>query len=140
MCTPDYLAQHPEIASLEGVRNSVLLNLSQHGRSQVAEHVDWSVWLAIHRLDLEDRPQHGAYHFNANDYKLLIQMVLGNQDVALGFDYLVRPLIEKAMLTRSVARELELKDTRHYFACRDDKACDSALQCFRAWQLAQTTG
>ncbi|WP_308920705.1 LysR substrate-binding domain-containing protein [Janthinobacterium sp. J1-1] len=137
VCTPRYLEQHPEIGSLEGLRNGVLLNLSPYGRSQVAEHVDWSVWLAVHRLDMADGLQHGAHYFNANDYNLLIQMTLNNQGVALGFDHLVSPLIAQGQLTRPLAQELVLEDTHHYLAYREDKADDRALQRFRSWFFAQ---
>lgn len=137
VCTPAYLAQHPEIRSLEGLRDGVLLNLSPYGRSQVAEHVDWSVWLAIHHLDIEDRLRTGAHYFNANDYNLLVQMVLNNQGVALGFDHLVSPLIERGLLTRPVEQELVLEETRHYFAYREEKADDSALKRFRNWFFTQ---
>jgi len=138
VCTPAYLDAHPEIRSLEGLRSGVLLNLSPYGRSQVAEHVDWGVWLAIHRLDIDDRPGNGAHYFNANDYNLLVQMVLGDQGVALGFDHLVRPLVERGRLVRPVEHELVLEDTRHYFAYREDKAGDSALSRFRGWFLDQS--
>ncbi|MBD8528932.1 MULTISPECIES: LysR family transcriptional regulator [unclassified Massilia] len=138
VCTPAYLDAHPEIRSLEGLSNGVLLNLSPYGRSQVAEHVDWGVWLAIHRLDMEDRPHNGAHYFNANDYNLLIQMVLNDQGVALGFDHLVSPLIDKGQLTRPVGQELVLEETRHYFAYREEKADDSALGRFRSWFLGQS--
>ena len=136
VCTPSYLEEHPEIRSLDGLRNGVLLNLSPYGRSQVAEHVDWSGWLASHRFELEDRLTR-AHYFNANDYNLLIQMVLNNQGVALGFDHLVMPLIDKGLLTRPLAQELVLEETRHYFAYREDRADDSALGRFRSWFLAQ---
>lgn len=138
VCTPAYLAAHPDLRTLEGLRNGVLLNLSPYGRSQVAEHVDWAVWLAIHRLDIEERPQHGAHYFNANDYNLLIQMVLSDQGVALGFDQLVSPLIEKGLLTRPVEQELVLEDTHHYFAYREDKTEDNAMQRFRRWFFEQS--
>jgi LysR family glycine cleavage system transcriptional activator len=140
VCTPTYLAAHPEIGNLEGIRDGVLLNLTPYGRSQLAEHVDWGVWLAIHRLDIEDRLQRGAHFFNANDYNLLVQMVLNDQGVALGFDHLVAPLIDKGQLTRPVEQELVLEETRHYFAYREDKADDDALGRFRSWFLAQDTG
>lgn len=138
VCTPGYLAAHPEIRSLEGLRDGVLLNLSPYGRSQVAEHVDWSVWLAIHHLDIEDRLKHGAHYFNANDYNLLVQMVLGDQGVALGFDHLVAPLVGKGLLVRPVEQELVLEETRHYFAYREDKADDGALARFRDWFFGQS--
>lgn len=138
ICTPNYLKAHPEIRSLEGLRNGVLLNLSPYGRSQLAEHVDWGVWLAIHRLDIEERLKNGAHYFNANDYNLLIQMVLNDQGLALGWDHLVSPLIEKGLLIKPVEQEVVLEDTRHYFAYREDKANDDALNRFRNWFIDQS--
>ncbi len=137
VCTPGYLQAHPEIQTLEGLRHGVLLNLSPYGRSQVAEHVDWSVWLAIYRLDLDDRQKNGAHFFNANDYNLLIQMVLNGQGVALGFNQLVSHLVDQNLLVRPVPEELVLEESRHYLAYREDKASDSALSRFRSWFFAQ---
>lgn len=137
VCTPSYLSNHPEILDLEGLGNGVLLDLSPYGRAQVAEHVDWGVWLAIHRLDVEERLKRGAHSFNANDYNLLIQMVLNDQGVALGFDHLVAPLVESGRLVKPVEAELVLEETRHYFAYREDAADDDALARFRAWFLEQ---
>lgn len=137
VCTPGYLEAHPEVRTLEGIRDGVLLNLSPYGRSQVAEHVDWGVWLAIHHLDIEDRPPTSAHYFNVNDYGLLIQMVLNDQGVALGWNHLVAPLIEQGRLVRPVAQEMVLEETRHYLAYREDKAEDEALIRFRDWFLAQ---
>jgi len=138
VCTPRYLAEHPEVASIEGLQGSVLLNLSPYGRSQVAEHVDWGVCLASHHLDLDGRARNGAHWFNANDYNLLIQMVLGDQGIALGFDHLVAPLIDAGRLVRPVAQELVLEQTRHYLAYREDRADDSAMERFRAWFAEQS--
>jgi DNA-binding transcriptional LysR family regulator len=70
---------------------------------------------------------------NANDYSLLVQTMLNNQGVALGFDHLVGPLVEQGQLSRPVEQELVLEETRHYFAYRGDKADDSALNRFRSW-------
>ncbi|WP_348693129.1 LysR substrate-binding domain-containing protein [Duganella fentianensis] len=137
VCTPAYLAAHPQIGTLEGLRDAVLLNLSPHGRAQVAEHVDWSVWLAIHHLDLEQRMKTGAHFFNANDYNLLVQLVLNGQGVALGFHHLVAPLIASGLLTKPIEQELVLEDTRHYLAYRADKTEDDACVRFRNWFMAQ---
>ncbi|TDX22854.1 LysR family transcriptional regulator [Modicisalibacter xianhensis] len=137
ICTPAYLDAHPEISTLNGLRQAVLLNLSPYGRSQVAEHVDWGVWLAIHHLDHKNRSQDGFHYFNANDYNMLIQMVLNSQGVALGWDHLVKPLIEAGRLVRPVQEEVILEETRHYLSYREDKADDETVNLFREWFLAQ---
>lgn len=138
VCTPAYLEAHPEIRTLEGLRDGVLLNLSPYGRSQVAEHVDWGVWLGIHHLDIEDRSRDSLHYFNANDYNMLIQMVLNDQGVALGWDHLVGPLVEQGRLVRPVEQEVVLEETRHYLAYREDKADDEALSRFRDWFMRQS--
>lgn len=137
VCTPGYLAAHPEVTTLEGIRDGVLLNLSPYGRSQVAEHVDWGVWLAIHHVDIEQRTRTSAHYFNVNDYHLLIQMALNDQGVALGWDHLVAPLVQARRLVRPVEQEMVLEETRHYLAYREDKEDDDALARFRNWFLAQ---
>lgn len=137
VCTPSYLEAHPEARTLEGLRDGVLLNLIPYGRSQVSEHVDWGVWLAIHNLDIENRSREGAHFFNANDYNLLIQMVLNDQGVALGWDHLVGQLVEQGCLVRPVEQEVVLEETRHYLAYREDKADDEALRRFRDWFVSQ---
>ncbi|MDM0108770.1 LysR substrate-binding domain-containing protein [Variovorax sp. J22R24] len=90
-----------------------------------------------HRLGIGDRPN-GAHHFNANDYNLLIQMVLSDQGVALGWDHLVSPLVQRGQLVRPVEQEVVLEETRHYLAFREDKADDDALRRFRSWFLEQS--
>lgn len=137
VCTPGYLEAHPEIQTLKGLRDGVLLNLSPYGRSQLAEHVDWWVWLAINRVDMEDRLRRGPHYFNANDYNFLIQMVLSDQGVALGWNHLVEPLIERGLLVRPVEEEVVLDESRHYLACREDKVEDCAIVRFREWFMDQ---
>lgn len=137
VCTRAYLDARPEIQTLEGIRDGVLLNLSPYGRSQVAEHVDWSVWLAIHQLDLEDRASTGSHYFSVNDYHLLIQMALNHQGVALGWDHLVGHLVAEGRLVRPVEQEMVLEETRHYLACRESKTAEQALNRFRDWLISQ---
>lgn len=140
VCTPSYLEAHPEIRTLEGLRDGVLLNLSPYGRSQVAEHIDWGVWLAIHRLDIEERSKDGAHFFNANDYNLLIQMVLNDQGVALGWHHLIAPLIERGRLVRPVVQDVVLEETHHYLAHREELSDDGTFLRFQEWFLGECEG
>ncbi|WP_434155732.1 LysR family transcriptional regulator [Pseudomonas sp. JZ134] len=137
VCSPYFLEQHPEIRTLEGVRNSALLNLSPYGRSQVAEHVDWGVWLAFQGVDIDDRPKNSPHPFNANDYNLLISMVLTHQGIALGWNHLVAPLLEKGVLVRPIAEQVVLRNSWHYLACREGRDNDDALKRFCKWALAK---
>lgn len=132
ICTPEYLTTHPEVGTLEGLRDAVLLNLGSYGRSQLAEHVDWRIWLSMHRIDFDRRAYENTHTFDANDYNMLIQMVLGHQGVALGWGHLVSHLIEQQRLTRPVDQELALEGTRHYLAWRDD-AEDRPLELLCRW-------
>ncbi|SDR23828.1 DNA-binding transcriptional regulator, LysR family [Pseudomonas grimontii] len=133
VCTPQYLEQHPELQSIQDLRDGALLNLSPFGRSQVAEHVDWNVWFAHHDIDLKARPSHAPHFFNANDYNVLIQLALAHQGVALGWHYLVAPLIEKGLLIRPVKEKLVHRETLHYLNSNEDKARDPSCCKLRDW-------
>lgn len=137
VCTPQYLAAHPELRSLEELRDAALLNLSPFGRSQVAEHVDWNLWLACNNIDLKARASDAPHFFNANDYNLLIQLALSHQGVALGWHYLVAPLLEKGLLVRPVEEQLVHQDTLHYLNFNEEKARDPSSCTLRDWLLQQ---
>lgn len=136
VCTPQYLEQHPELQTLEGIRDAALLNLSPFGRSQIAEHVDWSVWLAYQNIDLASRASE-ALHFNSNDYSLLMQLTLSHQGVALGWDYLVADYVEKGLLVRPVEAQLVHRDTLHYLNFNDARHQDPGCCLLRDWIAAQ---
>jgi len=137
VCTPSYLEAHPELNTLQGLREGVLLNLSPYGRSQVAEHVNWETWLAIHKVDIEGHPRDSMHTFNANDYNMLVQMALNDQGVVLGWDHLVGHLVKSGRLVRPVEKELILEGTRHHLAYREDKEDDETLSLFNHWLLSQ---
>lgn len=137
ICTPRYLRNHPEVASLDTMRDGTLLNLTPYGRSQVAEHVDWSVWLSMHGMSLDQRPADAPHVFNANDYNLLIEMVLSDQGVALGWGHLVEHLLRQGRLVRPVREQIVLNDTHHYLLYREECENDEAFERFKRWFTGQ---
>lgn len=139
VCTPAFLEQHPEIATLEGLRDSVLLDLSPIGRAGVAEHVDWGVWLAFQNIDIDERPKDSPPLFHANDYNLIVSMVLTGQGIALGWNQLVGSLVEKGILVRPVEQQVTLRNSLHYLACREDTDYDDACRRVRDWVLSKFT-
>ncbi len=137
VCTPQYLAAHPDLSTLRGLRDGVLLNLSPYGRSQVAEHVDWGIWLALNGIDMNERSSGSPHLLNANDYNLIITMVLTHQGVALGWNHLVANLVESGTLIRPVAQELVLTESQHYMTIRQDRENYEACCRLRDWILSQ---
>lgn len=137
VCTPQYLKLHPQVRTLEGLRDSALLNLGPYGRSQVAEHVDWGLWLAFHDIDFKDRTDNAGHFFSANDYNTLIQLALNHQGVVLGWHYLVAPLVEQGLLVRPVKQQMVQGDTQHYLSLRLDKEDDPGCRQLHDWLLEQ---
>ncbi|MFT2110644.1 LysR family transcriptional regulator [Marinomonas sp. 2405UD68-3] len=135
VCSPLYLKQNPDIATLEGLTNATLLNLTPYGRSQVAEHVDWEVWLDSQAGGGEIRLNRDRHLFNANDYTMLIQMVLNHQGVSLGWNHLVVPMIKQGWLVRVGEVESVYKEKLHYLTYSESKQEHEAFCVFKKWFL-----
>lgn len=136
VCSPEYLAEHPEISNLDGLRKATLLNLSPYGRSQIAEHLDWDVWFSAQGAELGSGTGDG-HLFNANDYNMLITMVLNNQGVCLGWNQLVEPLISKGKLCRIGEVEVAYREKLHYLTYMGIRKKNEAYQAFESWFMAQ---
>lgn len=137
VCSPQYLADHSGLLTLEDLRETELLDLSPYGRSQVAEHIGWAVWLAFHGVDLAGRSKAARPLFSSNDYNALIQMTLGGQGVALGWNHLVSHLVKAGLLVRPVSHELIHDERCHYLNVRTDKENTQVYTRFRDWILGQ---
>ena len=137
VCSPQFLQQHPEVATLQGLKSAPLLNLSPHGRAQIAEHIDWYVWFSFFDMAPVKKVTEGANTFNANDYNMLIQMALAGHGVSLGWSHLIAPLISEGRLVRPVSQSVELKEKQHYLTFMKDKLTSEPFIRFRDWFLAE---
>lgn len=135
VCSPLFLKQNPDVATLEGLQNTTLLNLSPYGRSQIAEHVDWGVWFNSQGINIDIGPDGDRHVFNANDYNMLIQMVLNHQGVSLGWNQLVAPMIEQGWLVRVGDAEATYREKLHYLTYAESKQNNEAFQTFKEWFL-----
>ncbi|MFT5721766.1 MAG: LysR family glycine cleavage system transcriptional activator [Motiliproteus sp.] len=135
VCSPRYLQQHPEIEALDVLQNHTLLNLSPYGRSQIAEHVDWGVWFSAQGIDIDIGLGGERHVFNANDYNMLIQMVLNHQGVCLGWHQLVSPMIEQGLLIRVGEAEAVYREKSHYLTYSESRQDNEAFRTFKDWFL-----
>ncbi|WDY60490.1 LysR substrate-binding domain-containing protein [Pseudomonas sp. PSKL.D1] len=137
VCSPAYLKQHPGVATLEGLRDSELLDLSPYGRSGVAEHVDWRVWLAFLNINIDERAPASPPLFHANDYSLIINMVRAGQGVALGWNQLVGHFVESGQLVRPTQEHVTLNNSLHYLAYKENNSDDDACERLRDWIMSK---
>jgi len=137
VCSPEYLERNPGIATLEGLRGAELLDLSPYGRSGVAEHVDWRVWLAFQNIHMNERQVSDPPLFHANDYNLIINMALTGQGVALGWNQLVGHLVDSGRLVQPVKERVTLRNSLHYLACRKDAIAEEACGRVKEWVMSK---
>ncbi len=134
VCSAEYFSQHPEIRDLNNIEGARLLNLSPHGRAQLAEHVDWEVWMAefAHDFILENHCL-----LTSNDYNLLIQMTLNHQGICLGWHHLVHELVQEGRLVRVSDAQAVYKEKCHYLAYDDSKSQQPIFSLFKEWISAK---
>lgn len=137
VCSPQYLQEHPKLQDMSSLREVDLLDLSPYGRSQLAEHIDWAVWLAFHGVDLGERTHTGQRLFSSNDYALLVQLAIQHQGVTLGWDHLVSHLIADGSLVRPIAQEVVHTERCHFLNIRADNENSEACTRLREWMLKE---
>jgi len=132
VCSPEFINRHSYLKNVEDLQAGYLLNLSPYGRSQLAEHVDWEVWLAEADIDqLNDK----GYLFTSNDYNSLIQMALNGQGICLGWHHLVHEMVEQGKLVKFGDTEVTLREKCHYIVYDETKAQNESFSKFKIWLL-----
>ena len=133
VCTPHYLQNHGPIETPEDLLGLSLLDISAYGRSQISEHIDWKVWLALHDVDTSWSADIPRQLFTSNDYPGIVQLALAHQGVVLGWHHLVGPLVESGDLVRPLPHTTVMKDRGHYLSVRKDKVGASVCKKFCQW-------
>nr|WP_294864753.1 LysR substrate-binding domain-containing protein [uncultured Pseudogulbenkiania sp.] len=133
VCTPHYLQNDGPIETPEDLLGLSLLDISAYGRSQISEHIDWKVWLALHDVDTSWSADIPRQLFTSNDYPGIVQLALAHQGVVLGWHHLVGPLVESGDLVRPLPHTTVMKDRGHYLSVRKDKVDASVCKKFCQW-------
>ncbi|MDR5815593.1 LysR substrate-binding domain-containing protein [Caballeronia sp. LZ033] len=137
VCTPQYLQRHGPIDTPEALLGMALLDISAYGRSQISEHIDWKVWLALHDVDTVWRADIPRQLFTSNDYPALVQMALAHQGIVLGWHHLVGHLVASGDLVRPLPHKTVMKNRGHYLSVRRDKADAAVCRKFCEWLRPQ---
>ncbi|GLZ86739.1 transcriptional regulator GcvA [Metapseudomonas resinovorans] len=135
VCTPGFLAQNPQITTLEGLMSVTLLNLSaSHWKARLWAPVDWAFWLKQFGADASM----GKETMDFSHFSMLLDAVQEEVGVGLAWRHLVQPQLDAGKLVRPTCETLLANDRRHYFVCRRDLAGSMEMQILRDWLLQQT--
>lgn len=128
ICSPAYLARHPNLATAQDLANCTWLWLDESER----DWVTWTEW--FRRLELA--PVTPRNKINLNNYSMVIQAALSGQGVALGWRNLVDPYLKAGTLVRPIPDILE---TEGQFFVLEPSGPHERRKCvadFRDWLLS----
>lgn len=146
VCTPEFLQQHPEAATLEGLQELPLLDLDpKYWRARLWSPVDWRFWLAqfddAGQADTdrkESRAKEIKPEFYFSHFPMLIDAVLEGVGIGLGWQHLVQDMLDSGRLVRPVAEHYPSPGRGHYFVCRKDLMHRPEMQLLSEWLLNET--
>ena len=114
VCSPAFLASHPQLQTPQDVANSTLLHLEERYRPRL----DWSLWLAHFGVSAA----RAAKSLTFNDYSIVLQAALEGQGLALGWRHIVEPLIAQGRLVRPIAQTVTTDQPMYIVASRAGRA------------------
>lgn len=124
VCSPAYLAAHPEASDLASLSSLDLIEVD----SSHTEWMNWRTWLT--RQGLSDLPEDRGAYFNT--YPLAIQAAVDGLGIALGWGHLVDHLLEAGELVRPL-REAQVRTSSGYYLLKNPKK-----RAFRGQDIVET--
>ena len=127
VCSPAYLAAHPDLARAADLLTVPLLHLESD-----EPWMAWAEWFAA--LSLEARPVMPGPHYTS--YILATQAALEGQGVVLGWRRLIQPLFDRGSLVQAVA-ETVVPQGGYDVIVPDRLKGDAGVDLFRRWLLGE---
>lgn len=128
VCSPSYLAKHPELSSVDGLASCTWLWLEDSQR----DWIGWPEWF--------QRVGHAAltprHRININSYGMLIQSAISGQGVALAWNRLVDDPLSTGALVRPNDAVLQTDATFCLLEPVNGHGQRRSAQLFRDWLMA----
>ncbi|GAA3548514.1 LysR substrate-binding domain-containing protein [Zobellella aerophila] len=134
VCTPEFLAQHPELKSIDGLFQVPLLELNRnHWKYKRWTPINWERWFQANGI--ENRAHNTVMSFN--HFPLVMDAARKHMGVALGWAHLVSHDLEQNRLIRPISDSYVLKDRKHYLIVREELKDTSEVKQFKSWLISQ---
>ncbi|MNR16561.1 Glycine cleavage system transcriptional activator [compost metagenome] len=128
VCSPSYLAKHPQLSSIEGLTSCTWLWLEDSQR----DWIGWQEWFKR----LERAPVAPKHRININSYSMLIQSAISGQGVALAWNNLVDEPLSTGALVRP--NDLVLQTNAQFCLLEplSTRGPRHSVKLFRDWLMA----
>lgn len=128
VCSPGYLAAHPELTGVAALAEQTLLHLDVDYHAWT----DWASW--FRELDHEPPTRRRGPRFNT--YTILIQAATAGQGVALGWRHMVDDFLAQGSLVRPIAASYRPRGA-YYLVHPRERALGPEARTFCDWLLAE---
>lgn len=132
VCSPAYLAKHPDLQGPEDFAMCTLLWLEDPQR----DWIGWSEWFQRQGCKMVE-PRH---RININSYSMLLQSAISGQGIALAWSNLVDNHLQTGALVRPVANTLTTDGKFCLLEPNNRPATRHSVKKFRSWLLDQLPG
>lgn len=126
VCSPRFLSEHPELLRPEDLVCQTLLHLDID--RSAPDPVDWQRWLASQGVT--GQPILPRLRFNS--YPMVLQAAEAGRGVALGWSYIVDPIVASGRLVQPVGGTMETRNG-YYLSTSKDAANTPEREEFLAW-------
>jgi DNA-binding transcriptional LysR family regulator len=128
ICSPDYLKQHPTLESIQDLLNHPLIHLDvEHWRNLSWQAIDWNLWFKSQGINLKEKLR----GLSTNNYPLLLQSVINNNGVALGWRHLVSDMLTKGELVRPL--DASYKSQHGYYLLEMQSDQSDQVNLLKKW-------
>ena len=132
VCSPGYLAKHPDLQGIEDFARCTLLWLEDPQR----DWIGWSEWFQRQGQKLVE-PRH---RININSYAMLLQSAISGQGIALAWSNLVDNHLQTGALVRPVADTLTTDGQFCLLEPNNRPNTRQSVRKFRSWLLGELPG
>ncbi len=126
VCSPQFLGDHPGLRRPEDLLCQTLLHLDID--RSAPDPVDWQRWLASQGVT--GQPVLPGLRFNS--YPMVLQTAEAGRGVALGWSYIVGPMVASGRLVHPIGGTMETRNG-YYLSTSEDLASTPELEEFLGW-------
>ena len=131
VCSPEYLKtleQTPDRLKLEDLKTMTLIHLEERYESRMT----WQKWFEQFEIKTSGLSRGNSF----NDYSVLVQTALEGQGVILGWQHIVKPLLQESRLIR-LGQESMTTDNPFYVLAVKKRPLSEASKKLKNWLLTK---